>query len=108
MAQEYIALKQKNDIGVIALSKSVFQTIAQIAVEEEENVALGDATPFKYPLSCKISNDQLVISLDIKVKYSVNVNEACSRLQSRIHDSIAHMSDYTPDIIDIKVIGFLF
>ena len=34
MAQEYIAVKQKNDLGLIAISKSVFQTIAEIEVEE--------------------------------------------------------------------------
>lgn len=108
MAQEYIAIKQKNDIGMIALSKSVFQTIAAIAIEEDENVVLGEMSPFKYPLSCKIQNDKLLINLDIKVKYNVNVNEVCSRLQNRIYDSITHMSDYTPDVIDIKVNGFVF
>ena len=32
MAQEYIALKENNNDGIIALSKSAFQTIAKIAV----------------------------------------------------------------------------
>ena len=42
MAQEYIAVKQKHDLGLIALSKSVFATIAQIAVEEAEGLTLAD------------------------------------------------------------------
>ena len=80
MAQEYIALKERNNAGVIALSKSAFQTIAKIVVEEDENIRLADsATPFKYPISCKIVNDQLILSIDIKVKYSVNVNEESSK-----------------------------
>lgn len=61
MAQEYIALKERNNAGVIALSKSAFQTIAKIVVEEDENIALAEsAAPFKYPISCKIVNDQLI------------------------------------------------
>lgn len=108
MAQEYIALQQRNEIGLIALSKSVFQTIAEIAVEEEENIALADSAPFNLPLSCKIKNDQLILTLDIKVKYNVNTNDICSRLQSKIYESISHMTDYTPDVIDIHVTGFMF
>lgn len=51
MAQEYIALKERNNAGVIALSKSAFQTIAKIVVEEDENIRLADsATPFKLSL----------------------------------------------------------
>ena len=109
MAQEYIALKERNNAGVIALSKSAFQTIAKIVVEEDENIRLGDsATPFKYPISCKIVNDQLILSIDIKVKYSVNVNEESSKVQSKIFENIEHMTGYTPDIIDIHVVGFIF
>ena len=93
MAQEYIALKERNNAGVIALSKSAFQTIAKIVVEEDENIRLADsATPFKYPISCKIVNDQLILSIDIKVKYSVNVNEESSKVQSKIFENIEHMT----------------
>ena len=96
MAQEYIALKERNNAGVIALSKSAFQTIAKIVVEEDENIALAEsAAPFKYPISCKIVNDQLILSIDSKV-------------QSKIFENIEHMTGYTPDIIDIHVVGFIF
>jgi len=109
MAQEYIAVKQKHELGLIALSKSVFETIAQIAVEEADGLTLADPfNPFKNSISCKIQNDQLIITVDVKVKYDVNVKEACAKLQNTIHDNIAHMSDYTPDVIDIRVGGFVF
>lgn len=108
MAREYIELTPKNNIGVIALTTSTFQTIAQNVIEEDEHVALGEITRFKYPLSCKIVDDQLVIYIDLKVKYGVNVAEACQQVQAKIYDSISHMCDYTPDIIDIKVVGFIF
>lgn len=108
MAREYIELTPRNGVGIIALTTSTFQTIAQNVIEEDDQVSLGDTTRFKYPLSCKIVDDQLVINIDLKVKYGVNVAEACQQIQSKIHDSISHMCDYTPDIIDIKVVGFIF
>lgn len=109
MAQEYIALKEKNNDGVIALSKSTFQTIAKIVIEEDENLKLADGSgPFKYPLNCKIQNDQLIISVDVKVKYNVNVQDSCTRVQSKIFENIEHMTGYTPDVIDIRVNGFIF
>lgn len=109
MAQEYIAVKQKHELGLIALSKSVFETIAQIAVEEADGLSLDDPfNPFKNSINCKIQNDQLVLTVDVKVKYDVNVKTACAKLQDTIHDNIAHMTDYTPDVIDIRVAGFVF
>lgn len=109
MAQEYIALKEKNNLGIIALSKSAFQTIAKIVIEEDESLQLAEtSTPFKYPMSCKIQNDQLILTIDVKVKYSVNVNETCNKVQSKIFENIEHMTEYTPDVIDIRVVGFIF
>lgn len=109
MAQEYIAVKQKEEIGLIALSKSVFETIAQIAVEEEDSLILNDpVNPFKESLSCKIQNDQLILHVDVKVKYEINVKTACAKLQDKIYENIAHMTDYTPDVIDVRVVGFVF
>ncbi len=108
MAREYLELTPRNSIGVIALTTSSFQTIAQNVIEEDELVALGEATRFKYPLNCKIVDDQLVINIELKVKYGVNVSEACAKVQAKIFDNISHMCDYTPDIIDIKVVGFIF
>lgn len=109
MAQEYVALKQNNTNGMIALSKTVFQQLAKIAVDEDEELILNEGVaPFKTPLTCKIQDDQLILTLEVKVKYNVNVNEACSRLQARIFESIQHMSDYKPDVIDVRVVGFVF
>lgn len=109
MAQEYIALKERNNTGIIALSKSAFQTIAKIVIEEDENLKLAESsTPFKYPISCKIANDQLILSVDVKVKYSANVNDACNKVQRKIFENIEHMTGYTPDVIDIRVVGFMF
>ena len=62
----------------------------------------------KYPLVCKIANDQLILTMDVKVKYSVNVNDVCSKLQGKIFENIEHMTGFQPDQIDIRVSGFMF
>lgn len=109
MAQEYIAVKQKHELGLVALSKNVFETIAQIVVEEQDSLVLNDQlNPFKYSINCKIQNDQLILSVDVKVKFDTNVKRACAQLQDKIYENIAHMTDYTPDEIDIRVVGFVF
>ena len=51
MAQEYISVKTQNEIGVVALNKSVFTTIAKIAVDEDDAIVLNESSNlFKYPI----------------------------------------------------------
>lgn len=109
MAQEYIALREANDLGTIALSTSAFQTIANIVIQEDCNLKLAEISkPFKYPVTCKIVTERLTLTIDVKVKYSANVNDACAKVQSKIFENIEHMTGYTPDVIDIRVVGFIF
>ncbi|MEE0830558.1 MAG: Asp23/Gls24 family envelope stress response protein [Longicatena sp.] len=109
MAQEYVALKEQNNDGMIAISKSAFETIAKNVVDEEEQIKLADGNSLiKKALAAKIVNEQLVLSLEVKVKYNVNVNDVCSKVQAKIFENIEHMTGYTPDVIDIRVTGFLF
>ena len=109
MAQEYIALKERNNVGLIALNKSAFQTIAKNVIEEDENLKLAEnSTPFKYAITCKIQNDQLILNADEKVKYTANVNDVCNKVQGKIFENIEHMTGYTPDVIDIRVVGVIF
>lgn len=50
----------------------------------------------------------MVLTIEVKVKYTVNVSDACSKLQKKIFESISHMSEYTPEKIDVRVVGFVF
>ena len=109
MAQEYISVKTQNEIGVVALNKSVFTTIAKIAVDEDDAIVLNESSNlFKYPIGCKLVDGKMVLTIEVKVKYTANVSDVFSKLQKKIFESISHMSDYTPDKIDIRVVGFIF
>ena len=108
MAQEYICIKRTNEVGQIAINKKVLESIARIEIEEEQAQLQPDSTRFKNAVNCKISNDSIALTVDIKVGYQLNVNEICSRLQDKIYNSILHMTGVKMDMIDIKVIGFMF
>lgn len=108
MAIEYVLVKESSEIGKIGINKKVFESIALIEIQEEANKVLPEFTRFKQAVNCRITKDQLILTIDIKMMYGLNVNEVCSRLQNRIFESIEHMTGYAVDIIDIKVTGFIF
>ncbi len=107
MAQEYVALNNKEK-GLIAINTKVFESIAQLCVEEEEFVNLADAQIFQSAVNCKIVDEKLTLQVNIKVDYNAKVNEVSQKLQSKIYDSIKHMSDCIVDSITINVSGFKF
>lgn len=43
MAQDYIVIQPQNEIGIVALNKSVFTTIARIAIDEENSIVLNES-----------------------------------------------------------------
>ena len=108
MAQEYICIRKTSDVGQIAINKKVFESIARIEIDEEQNQLVPDSSRFKNAVNCKIDKDSIILTIDIKVGYQLNVNEICSRLQDKIYNSILHMTGVKMDLIDIKVTGFIF
>lgn len=109
MGQEYISINENQEIDIIALSKATFQTISEIVIEEEKNVKLASvATPFKTAINCKMSESDLMISVDVKVAFNSNVSDICCKVQKKIFENIKHMSGYTLNRIDVRVVGFIF
>ena len=108
-AQEYILLKDKDEeTGLIALAKGVFETISHISIEEEEGFQLAENTAFKQAVQCKVTKNKLNVAVEVKVKYGHNVNQACEKLQERISSNISQMTNLKCNLVDIKVIGFIF
>ena len=107
MSQEYIVIKEKNEqSGLIALSKSVFESIAKISVEEVEGCALVDHA--KKAVVSRVQNNRLHISVEAKVKYGVNVNRTCEEIQDRVTQSIQLMTNLKCGSVDVKISGFIF
>lgn len=107
MAQEYLAMKNKEK-GMIAINTTVFETIAKICIEEEKDIVLSDPSYFKNAISCKMENDKLILTLNVKVHYNAKVNEVCSMLQDKIYNDVKFMTDCTMDMITVNVNGFTF
>ncbi|HBS92014.1 MAG TPA: hypothetical protein DEA51_06040 [Erysipelotrichaceae bacterium] len=108
MANEYILLKPHDEaIGQIALTKEAFELIAKFTLEDNEHIEL-DSPTLRKALVCKIIDNKLNISLDIKVRYGQNVNTLTERLQKAIVSNISKMTDVKNCRVDISVVGFIF
>ncbi len=106
MAQEYVLMNEDSETGEIALSKNVFELIADITLNDVDNVVRMPANKFSKSISCKIVNNRLHIGADIKIKYGANVNATCEILQNRIYQNIFDMTNMKCGHVDIHVVGF--
>ena len=102
MATDYIVLRESEEQGRIAISKSVFLSIAEITINEIENIVVTA----KWPVSVKIEDNQLKLETDVKVKYGANVNATCSLVQNKIYENILFMTGFKPSDITVNVTGF--
>lgn len=107
MANEYVVLKQNNDLGLIAITKNAFELITIFTIDDDENASLVTST-FSKPVVVSLSNNKLLISADIHVKYGKNVNHVSEKLQNKIATTIKNMTDYQSASVDINVVGFVF
>lgn len=108
MAQEYIVINSDKGNGMITLSKGVFDTIMQISIEDEENVFSVEGNTLRKGSNCKIVDNKLIVSVDVKLKYGANVNQTCESLQQRIDSAIYQMTNLHCGQVDVRVVGFVF
>ena len=109
MAKEYIVINsQKQSEGLIALSKHVIESIVKHSIGEEHDCFIAEESPFRSSVNCKIAKNRLLISVDIKLKYGINVNEICENLQDKIKSVIYLMTEIDCDDIKMNVVGFIF
>lgn len=107
MSSDFIKLQSKENLGVIALTKSAFELITLYSIEEEKAVVIQQQLLAK-PVVVKISNNQLAIACEVQVKHGKNVSKVLSSLQERIFNNIEMMTEVKPSSVDIKVSGFVF
>ena len=109
MAKVFIQLPSRDSLGTINLNRSVFSTIATNVIDETENVQLFEGSkPFKGGVQTRIEDNQLWLTVPVRIQYNTNVTDICASLQNQIFESISYMTDYKPESIEIEVVGFLF
>lgn len=106
MAKEYILLKEKTEAGIIALNKSVFESIVKISEKDIEELYPITATRLHKPIQAKIIKNKLHISIDVNIKYGSNVSSVTKRLQKVIYDNILQSTNIKPSEITVNVISF--
>ena len=106
MAQDYVVIEKNEENGMIAINKSVFESIANISIDDIENVVAIKQGRFNKPVTVKIEKGQLYVSVDVKVKYGANVNATAELLQNKIYENILFMTGFNASDVAVIVEGF--
>ncbi len=105
MAMDYVVLNEKSENGLMAVNKSVFESIAKISMQDIEDVKMS-VNPFVSPIQVKIEDNKLNITADVKVTYGVNVSATCEKIQNRIYENVSYMTGFKPNQVTVNVTGF--
>ncbi len=105
MAIDYVVLNEKSENGLMAINKSVFESIVDISMKDIEDVKVS-LNPFVRPIQIKIEDNKLNVTADVKVKYGVNVSATCEKIQNRIYENISYMTGFKPNEVTVNVTGF--
>ncbi len=95
----------KNEYGNINVSKNALNDIANLACLKVEGV---------YPVkkdsnvaTCVYKDDELKISLNIKVKQGMDVMKISNKVQSKVFEAVAEMTGLDCKSIDVEIEGFI-
>lgn len=106
MAQDYVVLNKESDIGMIAINKSVIQSISEISINDVEFASIAPANAFSKPVTIKVDGNKLMVEADIEVKYGANVNSTSEMVQNKIYENILFMTGFKASEITVNVVGF--
>ncbi len=106
-----------NELGTVEISEEVLCTIASVAANEVEGVAglsaslggnIKDLLTKKYAgkgIGVEMSDDGLVITASIVVKYKCNVQDVAVKVQDAILTAIQDMTNYEVTAVNVNVVN---
>lgn len=97
-------IKTNIENGEVSLSKGVFKDITSISVNKSEYFS-----PTKKDnsyINVSYDDNNLTLTLHLKVKKGIDIVDACSILQDDIHESIENMTSVEVKKINLDIIGF--
>ena len=106
MAQDFIQIETPKLLGKMHIKKDVFHSIVMLAVQEEKR-ALIEKKGLKHIIDVNIKDNQLSISMDVKIHYGKNVNDVCKSIQDKVNYQIEQMTGLTAKKVDVNVVGFM-
>ena len=113
--QENILTNNKN--GEIKVSNQVISVISGMAVNEIEGVAAlaedADSTVYSKKMlsrgiSVEMKNEELIVTLNIVVKYGYHINEVAREVQLKVKDALENMLGFHIKTVNIIVAGVDF
>ena len=105
---EYYTYKESPINGDIMMSIQVFDIIAKQVIAEDKDVSLDASKGFAMPgtkklVNCQIENNEISITLHIKVKYGIKVTKKTKELQRMIANTVKDMANVAVKSVDICV-----
>lgn len=109
MSNETNEMKVVDQYGSIVYNRSVFSVIARNVIDESKNAKVAETSKlYRFDRLSWIEDGKLYVSIPVRVNCNANVSDVCASLQNKIYESIEYMTDYKPESIEIKVVGFIF
>ncbi len=105
---EYYTYKESPINGDIMMSLQVFDIITKQVVNEDKDVSLDTSKGFSMPgsknlVSCTIKDNEVYITIHVRIKYGVNVTAKTAEIQQKIATSIKEMANVDVKTVDIVV-----
>jgi uncharacterized alkaline shock family protein YloU len=106
-----------NELGTVEISEEVLSTIASVAANEVDGVVglsaslggnLKDLITKKYAgkgISVEMSENGLVITASIIVKFRCNVQDVAVKVQDSILTAIQDMTNYDVNAVNVNVVN---
>lgn len=107
MAKEFYLIENYKKNGKIGISHQVFEEISRYVTLEVDGVEFLEETSSlfrKQDIVCKIINDEVYISINVRIRYNFNVGEVSQIIQDRVSQTILHMTEIMPKKIDVNVV----
>lgn len=108
MTKEYYDLKVENNLGTANICTQVFEAISYGALQNLEDVWVHLPSGFpkagKHPVSALLCNDQsLSLTIDVDVKYGVNISLITNTIQTKVIDSIKQMTNINKCKVNVNI-----
>lgn len=106
-----------NELGTVEISEEVLCTIASVAANEVDGVAglsaslggnIKDLLTKKYAgkgIDVEMTEDGLVITASIIVKYKCNVQDVAVKVQDAVLSAIQDMTNYEVSAVNVNVVN---
>lgn len=110
---EYYTYKESPINGDIMMSVQVFDIITKHVIDEDKDVDLDKTKGFtmsgsKNLVNCRIVDNQVFITIHIKVKYGINISKKTQDIQQHIASSIKEITNVNVKSVDIVVVNIEF